>query len=159
MVRASTLLKPCVKCGATNRDQSDGSCKPCRNIRVAKRRRTVTPRLPSDDVQDDITDERFGSLTVVHKTPSRVPHSTLWMCLCDCGNYRSVPVRDLMEDQVKTCGTHPLRTSHDLLEDARKLWLTEVPVAAIGRKLNVNKGVISGLAHRNRDLFPSRRSA
>lgn len=39
---------------------------------------------------------------------------------------------------------------------AQEFWDEGHSVSAIARKLNVNKNVISGLAHRNRDLFPAR---
>ena len=41
----------------------------------------------------DITDERFGSLTVLnldYKKKSKWGSRTYWLCKCDCGNEKSV---------------------------------------------------------------------
>lgn len=55
----------------------------------------------------DITDERFGSLTVLnldYKKKNKWGSRTYWLCKCDCGNEKSVRKDHLTSGGTKSCG-------------------------------------------------------
>lgn len=48
--------------------------------------------------------------------------------------------------------------SGKLIPEAKKLWSDGLSVSQIAAAIGVKKGVISGITHRNRDVFPRRPS-
>ena len=48
--------------------------------------------------------KKFGHLTVVQDTGKREYRSIVWLCKCDCGNYKEVSSNHLNAGNVKTCG-------------------------------------------------------
>jgi hypothetical protein len=38
----------------------------------------------------DLTNQRFGKLTVIKPAPKREDRYTRWICRCDCGNIAEV---------------------------------------------------------------------
>lgn len=56
----------------------------------------------------DMTGQRFGNLTVIHKTQNRKSPSgtfiTRWHCACDCGNELDVDAYALRSGNTKSCG-------------------------------------------------------
>ena len=57
--------------------------------------------------QDDITGQRFGSLTAQEPTAQRRNGYTVWRCLCDCGKEARVPSRHLKNGWRRDCGADP----------------------------------------------------
>lgn len=58
---------------------------------------------------DDLSNKRFGMLTVLHRTddyvvPSNGKHYVQWHCKCDCGNEVDVVVNNLKSGSAKSCG-------------------------------------------------------
>lgn len=57
---------------------------------------------------DDLTNKRFGRLTVVKRTEDYVRKNgqkePVWECKCDCGNKTAVIAYALKSGQVKSCG-------------------------------------------------------
>lgn len=51
----------------------------------------------------DISGQRFGRLLVVRKSPRR-GRSTMWECLCDCGQLRCTYGVKLKSGETKSCG-------------------------------------------------------
>lgn len=52
----------------------------------------------------DLTNHRFGRLTVNYKTDKRDRGSIVWHCTCDCGNVVDVSSRNLKDGHTKSCG-------------------------------------------------------
>lgn len=52
----------------------------------------------------DLTDKRFGKLTVIEKLPPQTDRRTRWMCQCDCGNTCVVTSQELRKGLQKSCG-------------------------------------------------------
>lgn len=53
----------------------------------------------------DIKGRRFGRLTVIDRDLSKNSrHDALWLCVCDCGNTKSVTTGHLTCGTVKSCG-------------------------------------------------------
>lgn len=52
----------------------------------------------------DLTNQRFGLLTVLKKTEKRRNRKVGWLCKCDCGNEIIVYSSDLINGDIKSCG-------------------------------------------------------
>lgn len=53
---------------------------------------------------EDLTNKRFGKLLVVENTNKKRNKKTIWLCKCDCGNYKEVQVDNLTSGHTKSCG-------------------------------------------------------
>lgn len=52
----------------------------------------------------DITDQRFGKLVALERTELKKHTSSIWRCVCDCGNEAMVPVSYLDRGDTTSCG-------------------------------------------------------
>jgi hypothetical protein len=52
----------------------------------------------------DITDQRFGRLTVIQRSANCRQGQARWLCKCDCGNLREVESSHLRRGQTQSCG-------------------------------------------------------
>lgn len=52
---------------------------------------------------EDLTDRKFGRLTVVSLAPKSKTGRTRWHCICDCGNKTIVQANNLKSGEVKSC--------------------------------------------------------
>ena len=48
--------------------------------------------------------ERYGLLTVIANTGKRTAKEPIWLCKCDCGNYKEVPTGSLRNGHTRSCG-------------------------------------------------------
>lgn len=59
-------------------------------------------------VAQDLTGQRFGSLTVVERAPNRITRGgasiVFWDCVCDCGRRKPVRGSYLRAGRTSTCG-------------------------------------------------------
>ena len=67
----------------------------------------------------DLTDQRFGSLTVVEPADNVQcgdTSVTAWVCKCDCGAYKVVTTRHLLDGGTRSCGCmkHVKNTIHGM---------------------------------------------
>ena len=67
----------------------------------------------------DLTGKKFGRLTVVKREGTDKNKQILWLCKCDCGNYKVVRRGHLKKGGIKSCGclrkeTAPKNTFKDL---------------------------------------------
>jgi hypothetical protein len=51
----------------------------------------------------DITGQKFGKLTAL-KIVGRKRHGFLWLCQCDCGNYKNALTTNLLNGVTRSCG-------------------------------------------------------
>lgn len=54
----------------------------------------------------DLTGQRFGQLTVLHRGPNDGSGKARWYCRCDCGRETLVSRSNLKSGNIKTCGKH-----------------------------------------------------
>lgn len=47
---------------------------------------------------------RFGRLTAIEATQERYDGKVVWLCKCDCGNYKKVSSAFLTTGKVRSCG-------------------------------------------------------
>lgn len=53
----------------------------------------------------DITGQKFGKLTVLHKLHNyKTGTGAWWLCVCDCGNLKEVKGAELRRGTRKSCG-------------------------------------------------------
>lgn len=55
-------------------------------------------------LQNDLTDKRYGKLTVIQPTTRIKWGRRVWTCLCDCGNVCEVYAKGLVSGNTKSCG-------------------------------------------------------
>lgn len=56
----------------------------------------------------DLTGRRFGRLVVIEKSNKNKFGKWMWLCKCDCGNYKEVGGRELVRERgTKTCNNCP----------------------------------------------------
>lgn len=70
----------------------------------------------------DLTGQRFGKLTVLHRAEDFITkqgkHRTAWVCQCDCGNQITVLDYNLKSGSTKSCGClrkNAIRTHREIL--------------------------------------------
>ena len=55
----------------------------------------------------DLTDQKFGSLTVVKRLENNKHKKAMWLCKCDCnGNEKGYIGSQLINGNTKSCGCH-----------------------------------------------------
>lgn len=52
----------------------------------------------------DLTNQKFGKLTVLERDKSKIVDNTIWKCQCECGNIVSVASDHLISGHTKSCG-------------------------------------------------------
>lgn len=52
----------------------------------------------------DLTDKKFGRLTVIKQNGRDKSKKIMWLCRCDCGNEKTVRGDDLRAGKVQSCG-------------------------------------------------------
>lgn len=52
----------------------------------------------------DLTGQKFGRLLALSLTEERRNHRAVWRCQCDCGNYKNVSSKLLLNNTTKSCG-------------------------------------------------------
>lgn len=62
----------------------------------------------------DLTNQRFGKLTVMYDTKVRKQGNIVWHCKCDCGNEIDVRGKSLIGGETQSCGC--LTSSHGTLK-------------------------------------------
>lgn len=71
----------------------------------------------------DLTNKRFGRLIALSPTSERKFGKVVWLCVCDCGNYKKADTLQLHTGQTRSCGclyqesrrrlrSHPLAHAH-----------------------------------------------
>lgn len=69
----------------------------------------------------DLTDKRFGRLTVIDRAPNMYPKVTTWNCLCDCGVHVAVASTSLQQGRTNSCGCLR-RNDHDVITYEGAHW-------------------------------------
>lgn len=70
----------------------------------------------------DLTNKKFGRLTVLYETPERKNGSVVWHCKCECGNECDVSSTLLTSGKTKSCGC--LKQEKDKLPKGNVIDLT-----------------------------------
>lgn len=52
----------------------------------------------------DLTSQRFGRWTVIRRSHQDNSRQTYWVCLCDCGNKKTIKMSVLRDGRSKSCG-------------------------------------------------------
>ena len=73
----------------------------------------------------DLTDQRFGFLTVVKDSGQRANSCVIWICKCDCGNTCEYSSQTLQKGRALSCGC--LKESYGEHRIAELLTLHNIP--------------------------------
>lgn len=95
----------CVTCGlALDATSVFKRCSICRDKSktLAKERRQQTVKTGKSN-KIEMANERFGRLLVV-KENGRMWRNVAWLCLCDCGKYKTIPGQSLRTGRTQSCG-------------------------------------------------------
>ena len=70
----------------------------------------------------DLTNQKFGKLTVIKKTenPNSKKKRTYWLCICDCGESSIVDTSSLKSGKTNQCW----KCAHNATGKARRVDLT-----------------------------------
>ena len=68
----------------------------------------------------DLTNQKFGRLTVISFAGTNKYHHAMWLCRCSCGNEKVINGGSLQQGKTRSCGcldrelhkTNPNRTTH-----------------------------------------------
>lgn len=52
----------------------------------------------------DITGQKFGRLTALHRLHNYHKKGTYWLCVCECGNLKECFIGNLRSGAIKSCG-------------------------------------------------------
>lgn len=68
----------------------------------------------------DITGQRFGKMVAIERRYNEKAKKYLWLCQCDCGNTKLVPLNLLRKGDVTTCGCQNrkrISPAHDAMKE------------------------------------------
>lgn len=86
--------------------------------------------------------QKFNLLTVIEKTTKRKNNSIVWLCQCECGNYKEVTSSDLNANRVKSCGCLNQKTKQGNYNDLSGKKFGRLLVLNITDKRTSNRGII-----------------
>lgn len=72
----------------------------------------------------ELTGQRIGRLVVLEPTEKRINGGVVWKCVCDCGNYKEVPSKNLQTKYTQSCGC--LKNPYSVNENYFKTWSPEM---------------------------------
>jgi hypothetical protein len=77
----------------------------------------------------DLTNQRFGRLTVIAQDKTDPHHHTKWVCKCDCGRESKVFRNALVSGMSKSCGclrSEKTRERAQLRREQREMNANEI---------------------------------
>lgn len=101
-------------CEVNGASLRNGHTRSCGCYSIEKTREKGRLRL------DDLTNKKFGKLTVLYRDNNHIKPSgqpmTMWHCKCDCGNECSVSAASLKRGGTKSCGCIKKSYGEDLIQ-------------------------------------------
>ena len=81
-------------------------CPQCGKIFETSINHITTGRTKTCGCSRDLAGGKYGKLTVIKKTGKKVPNDNhlIWLCRCDCGNYKEVNAGSLTTGLTLSCG-------------------------------------------------------
>lgn len=55
---------------------------------------------------EDLTEQRFGKVTVLSRVANNKHGRAVWLCKCDCGNEKEIPAANLKSGRTTSCGCY-----------------------------------------------------
>lgn len=110
------------ECDVRTQDLTRGSVQSCGCLR--KEKASQTGKTYKDNLipnqSKDITGQRFGRLIAIENTGEKRNRSSIWKCLCDCGNTTFVRINDLTSGNTSSCGCLKSRGQEKISSILRK---------------------------------------
>lgn len=86
--------------------------------------------------------QKFNLLTVIDKLDKRKNNSIVWLCQCECGNYKEVTSADLNSNRVKSCGCLNSKIKQGNYEHLEGQRFGRLQVISITNKRTNSRGII-----------------
>lgn len=83
------------ECDIAGNNLTSGNSTSCGCFKIENTKELLTKNLIG---------QKFGRLTVIEKTEERDGRSIIWLCKCECGNFKKISSRNLIHDKIKSCG-------------------------------------------------------
>lgn len=61
----------------------------------------------------DLTNQKFGKLTIIGDSKLRKSKRVLWLCKCDCGVFKNILGKYLLNGDTKSCGCFFVNNAHN----------------------------------------------
>lgn len=84
----------------------------------------------------DLTGDKYGKLTVLHRGKNSSRGATTWECSCTCGKFSNALSINLRSGATKSCGCNQLK----MLKDRKIHGMSESPMYALYQRLK-SKGL------------------
>lgn len=103
-------------------------------------------------IKEDLTNRKFGQLTVKKRDESKIGHyrGSYWICNCECGNVKSISRHSLVNHGTISCGCFQIKKAMenglDGNQSHKNYWLSKYKKRA--KKLNIDFSL-------SKDLFYS----
>ena len=109
----------------------------CGNITIKRRSSLIGGKTKSCGCtktnMKDLTNKRFGKLTVIQKVGQNNKNNFLWLCQCDCGNTKVIASTNLISGHTQSCGC--LNYSSKNMEDLTGQKFGKLTVIKRGKTL------------------------
>lgn len=64
----------------------------------------IWPQIKISKHTSDLTNQKFGRLTCLYRTTNDKRKKAVWVCQCECGNFKPVNATDLKKGNTQSCG-------------------------------------------------------
>lgn len=95
----------------------------------------------------DLTNQRFGKLTVVKEYGKDKSGHIIWECICDCGNIKQCLATNLTTGKTTSCGC--LRNKKTIERNIERSTL-QIEGQKFGKLLVLNKEINNNIVGRNK---------
>lgn len=115
-------------------------CQKCGNIISVRDDNLMRNSQSCPKCKHDITNQRFGLLTVLYKTRIDKNGHSYWMCQCDCGKQKEISSSSLRQGTTRSCGClHSITTSQNVLKDLTGQKFGKLTVISRASKIGEKK--------------------
>lgn len=90
----------------------------------------------------DLTNQRFGKLTVIERVPSKNGAVARWSCKCDCGNFTEVDGTKLRRNETLSCGC---LTKEKLIKFNKEIKFEDLTGRRFGKLLVISRAENVGI--------------
>lgn len=91
----------------------------------------------------DINDQRFGKLLVLSFNGVDKYKNAMWLCICDCGNKKSVRGSSLRNNVTKSCGCLMVEKAQERCGE-KSYWYGKKHTEKTKERMSINHADVSG---------------
>ena len=106
----------------------------------------------------DLTNQRFGMLTVIEIVGMSLNNGHVWRCKCDCGKFKDIPMSNLISGATISCGCYQKSVAKKYTKKAAKAFkeknlIDDTNVSSLNREspIKSNTSGVTGVALNKRN--------